>query len=92
MEILSQINTIQLCILIGIGFLLLLQQVGMKKGYFVKVGYSKPKRLFWAILISLIIASNSVVSGTLYPILLAIFIGFYLYFYKQYFELKRKKS
>jgi hypothetical protein len=37
MEILSQINTIQLCILIGIGFLLLLQQVGIKKGYFVKV-------------------------------------------------------
>jgi len=92
MEIFSHINNIQLFILIGIIFLLLLQKIAMKKGCFVKVEYSKPKRLFWAILISLIIASNSIFLNSMYFIPLAVVIGFYLYFYKQYYTFRRKQS
>ena len=92
MDVFSHINNVQLFIFIGIVFLLLLQQITMKKGYFVKVEYSKPKRLFWAILISLIIASNSIILGSMYFIPLAVVIGSYLYFYKQYYTFRRKKS
>jgi hypothetical protein len=90
MEIFSHINNVQLFFFIGIVFLLLLQKIAMKKGCFVKVEYSKPKRLFWAILISLIIAFNGLFIGSMYFIPSAIAIGFYLYFYKQYYTFRRK--
>jgi len=88
MDILLYINE-QLFILIVIGLLLLLQRIAVKKGKFVKVEYNKPKRLFWAVFISLIIASNSITFGSIYFIPLAAAIGYYLYFYKQYYAFKR---
>jgi len=92
MDVFSHINKVQLFIFLGIVCLILLQQILMKKGSFVKVEYSKSKRLFWAILFSLIIASNSITLGSMHFIPLAVVIGFYLYFYKQYYTFRRKKS
>ncbi len=80
---------VPLIIALVVCVLLFLQSIAMKSGRFVKVEYSKPKRLFWAVLISLIVASNTVVSGELYFLLLAVAVGFYLYFFKQYYAIKR---
>ena len=62
----SSFPIVPLIIIVVICVLLLLQNFAKKNGYFVKVEYSKPKRLFWAVLISLIVASNSVVFGGVY--------------------------
>ena len=86
----SSFPIVPLIIIVVICVLLLLQNIAKKNGYFVKVEYSKSKRLFWAVLISLIVASNSVVFGSVYFILLAVVIGFYLYFFKQYYVIKPK--
>ncbi len=80
---------VPLIIALVVCVLLFLQSIAIKSGRFVKVEYSKPKRLFWAVLISLIVASNTVVSGELYFLLLAVAVGFYLYFFKQYYAIKR---
>ncbi len=80
---------VPLIIALVVCVLLFLQSIAMKSGRFVKVEYSKPKRLFWAVLISLIVAINTVVSGELYFLLLAVAVGFYLYFFKQYYAIKR---
>lgn len=86
----SSLPMVPLIIFLVICALLFLQSIAMKRGHFVKVEYSKSKRLFWALLISLMVASNSVVSGNIYFLLLAVAIGFYLYFFKQYYAIKRK--
>lgn len=80
-----------LIIAVGICVMLVLQEIAKRKGYLVKVEYSKPKRLFWAVLISLIVACNSVVLENMYFILLAFVIGLYLYFFKQYYTVKPKQ-
>lgn len=85
----SSFPMIPLIFVVVVCVLLLLQSIAIKSGRFVKVEYSKPKRLFWAVLISLIVASNTVVSGELYFLLLAVAVGFYLYFFKQYYAIKR---
>lgn len=86
----SSFPTVPLIIMVGVCVLLILQKIAMKNGHFVKVEYSRPKRLFWALLISSIVAFNSVVSGNMYFILLAVVIGLYLYFFKQYYAINRK--
>ena len=86
----SSFPTVPLIIMVVVCALLIVQKIAMKNGYFVKVEYSKPKRLFWAVVISLIVACNSVVFGNVYFILLAVVIGFYLYFFKQYYVIKPK--
>ncbi len=85
----SSLPMVPLIVFLVVCVLLFLQSIAMKSGRFVKVEYSKPKRLFWAVLISLIVASNTVVSGELYFLLLAVAVGFYLYFFKQYYAIKR---
>ena len=86
----SSISIFQLILIVVICVLLIFQKVAMKNGYFVKVEYSKPNRLFWAVLISSIVACNSIASGNMYFILFAVAVGFYLYFFKQYYVINRK--
>lgn len=85
----SSLPMAPLIVFLVVCVLLFLQSIVMKHGRFMKVEYSKPKRLFWAVLISLIVASNTVISGELYFLLLAVAVGFYLYFFKQYYAIKR---
>ncbi len=89
---LSLFPTIQIIIFVALFVLLCLEKIAIKNGRFVKVEYSKPKRLFWAVLIASIVACNSVILGNFYFIVLGVAIGLYLYFFKQYYEIDRKKN
>lgn len=89
MDMLS-FSSAQLLILAVICVALFLQKKAIKNGDLVKVEYSKPKRLFWAVLISSIVACNSIIFGNIYFILLAVAMGCYLYFFKQYYAFKCK--
>lgn len=86
----ASFSSVQLIIVLGICILLFLQKKAIKKEYFVKVEYSKPKRLFWAVLTSSIIASNSIIFEDMFFVLLAFVIGLYLYFFKQYYVVNPK--
>jgi len=86
----SSFSILQLLIFVGICVLLFLQKIAMKNGHFVKVEYSKPKRLFWAVLISSIIACPGIYLGNIYFVLFAVSIGFYLYFFKQWYAHNRE--
>ena len=78
----------QLLPLLVIVLLLMLQQRAIKKGQFVKVQYSKAKRLFWALLSAALVAINCITFNNLFLLLPAVAIGIYLYYFKQYYALK----
>lgn len=82
----------QSLVLVVIVALLVIQMFALKKGHFVKVEYTKPRKLFWAIFISSIFAVNSIIFGNFYFLLLAVALGLYLYFFKQYYAFKRNQS
>ncbi len=82
----------QFLVFVVIVALLVIQMFALKKGYFVKVEYSKPRKLFWAVFISSILAVNSIIFGNMYFLLLAVVLGVYLYFFKQYYAFKRNQS
>lgn len=73
----------------GIYFFLYLQKLAIKKGLLVKVEYSKPRKLFWAALIFVIVASNSIITGYPHLIVLGIGLGLKLYFTKEFYALNR---
>ena len=75
-----------------LGLVFVLQGFAIVKGYLVKVEYSQPKRLFWAILISAIVASSYFVSGNVLSLIMSLLIGIFLYYKKQYYALRIKKS
>ncbi len=84
--------SVPLLLLTVICILLFLQRLAIKNGRLVKAEYSKPKRLFWAVLIASIVACNSITLGNYYFIVLAVAIGVYLYFFKQYYAFKGKED
>lgn len=83
------ISNFQLLILMVIPFLFWVQKRAIKKGQLVKVEYAKPRRLFWAVSLSAIAAIPGFMIGNMIFIALAIVGGIYLYFFKQWYELKR---
>lgn len=83
------ISNIQLLILMVILFLLWVQKGAIKKGQLVKIEYSKPRRLFWAVSLLAIAAVPGFVFGNMIFIAMAIAGGIYLYFFKQWYEFKR---
>ena len=91
MDNFSFLNT-QFLVFVVIVVLLVIQMFALKNGHFVKVEYTKPRKLFWAIVISSIFAVNSIVFESLYFLPLAVALGLYLYFFKQYYAFKRNKS
>ncbi len=78
----------QLLPLLVIVLLLILQQRAIKKGQLVKVQYSKEKRLFWALLSASLVAANAIIFNHVVLLLPAVAIGFYLYYFKQYYALQ----
>lgn len=78
----------QLVPLLVIVFLLILQQRAIQKGQLVRVQYSKAKRLFWALLISMLFAINSLTFDNLLLLIPAMVLGIYLYYFKQYYARK----
>jgi hypothetical protein len=82
----------QFFVFVVIVALLVIQMFALRKGNLVKVEYTKQRRLFWAIISSSIVAVTSIFSGNMYFLLLAVVLGLYLYFFKQYYAFKRNKS
>ena len=75
-----------------LGLVFVLQGFAIVKGYLVKVEYSQPKRLLWAILISAIFASSYLVTDNIFSLIMSVLIGIFLYYKKQYYALRIKKN